>query len=275
MSVGRKIAEGREAEVFEWRSNEQGSDVPLVLKLFFPERTVKHAERELAISAAVKAVGAPVPAVFGEVVEHDGRFGIVYQRIIGRDMLEMVSSRPWRTGSLGRSLGKIHAQLHMTKPAGLVRVKDALEQKITEARELTDDEKSKVIELLVALPDGDRPYHGDLHPGNIIVREDSKPVIIDWVNAAVGDPLADVARTQLLLSVGWRAAPQRITRLLGRWFAAWMLRAHAKSYFEESGADPAGVDRWRTVIAAARLSENIPQETKTVVELVRSGLAGA
>lgn len=273
--LGEKIAEGREAEIYSWRPGGRDAEVPQVLKLFFGDRSLGHANRELAISAAVKAAGAPTPAVFGDVVEHGGRYGIVYERVYGTDMLNILSTRPWKTGTLGRELGVIHARIHQARPAGLPPLKDALERKIADARELTESEKSRVLSLLADLPDGDRPYHGDLHPGNIIVREDGQPVIIDWANAAAGDPMADVARSQLLMTVGWRAAPQRVTRLLGRWFSAWLLREYLKSYFAASGADPAGVARWQTVIAAARLGEYIPAETKHVAMLVRSGLAQA
>lgn len=267
--------EGREAEVYEWLADSPEDDAPKVLKLFFGDRPLDHAKRELAISQTVKSAGAAIPATFGDVVEHDGRYGVIFERIHGTDLLASLASRPWRAGSIGQKSGKIHAELHRSMPVGLHPLKDLLKQQITDARELTNSEKEQLLERLLRLPDGDRPYHGDFHPGNILVGDDGRLTVIDWVNAGVGDPIADVARSQLLLSVGWRAVPQRSVRLLGRWVAWYLLRSYTKSYFAESGADQSDVDRWRTVIAAARLSEHIPEETKHVLKLVRSGLAQA
>jgi aminoglycoside phosphotransferase (APT) family kinase protein len=41
--------------------------------------------------------------------------------------------------------------------------------------------------------------HLDLHPGNVILTA-SGPMVIDWPNAARGDPLADVAYTWVILT---------------------------------------------------------------------------
>ena len=49
------------------------------------------------------------------------------------------------------------------------------------------------------LDDGDRLVHLDLHPLNVIMSPRG-PVVIDWANAARGDPLLDVALTYVLLT---------------------------------------------------------------------------
>lgn len=274
MKPGKKIAEGREAEIYEWPPD---GETRRVLKLFFGERSEHHANKELAITRAVQAAGAPCPAIYDGIVEHDGRFGVVFERIYGKDMLAGIGTRPWRIGRVGRALGHIHARMHSARPGGLPDLKEVLAKKIGDARELTPDEKEKTQNILAQLPDGDRPYHGDMHPGNVMVQkgEPETPVIIDWPNAAVGDPIADVARTQLLLTVGWRGAPSIAERVFGRFLTGWMNRAYTETYFRETGASKENLDSWLTVAAAARLSEYIPAETKHLLKLVRSGLSSA
>ncbi len=44
--------------------------------------------------------------------------------------------------------------------------------------------------------------HGDFWPGNVLWRHDTLAAIIDWEDAAIGDPLSDVAITRLELL--WR-----------------------------------------------------------------------
>jgi len=60
--------------------------------------------------------------------------------------------------------------------------------------------------------------HGDLWPGNVILRDGAVAGMIDWEDAATGDPLADLATTRLeLLWAVDREASDRFTALyLGR-----------------------------------------------------------
>src|ERR1044071_5794670 len=48
-----------------------------------------------------------------------------------------------------------------------------------------------------------RLCHGDMHPSNVILAPDG-PMIVDWFDASRGEPVADVARTCLLLGDGDR-----------------------------------------------------------------------
>jgi aminoglycoside phosphotransferase (APT) family kinase protein len=111
--------------------------------------------------------GAPVPEVFSA----DG-IDIVMERLDGPTMLEVVKSKPWRAATIGRELRALHTRLHRIR---------------------ADD-----IELR-RFSDGDAILHLDLHPDNVILTSDG-PMIIDWSNVAVGDPLADVMNTWMLMA---------------------------------------------------------------------------
>jgi aminoglycoside phosphotransferase (APT) family kinase protein len=54
----------------------------------------------------------------------------------------------------------------------------------------------------------------DLHPLNILVGR-SGPVVIDWTNAASGDPAVDVAVTWVLIASGEVAAGRAKAAMLG------------------------------------------------------------
>ena len=56
-----------------------------------------------------------------------------------------------------------------------------------------------VLEAVWPLPQSNRSVllHGDFWPGNILWKDGQLVGIIDWENAAVGDPLADVANSRL------------------------------------------------------------------------------
>ena len=51
------------------------------------------------------------------------------------------------------------------------------------------------------MPKHTKLCHGDFNPSNIIVGDDGKLYVIDWVHASQGNASADVARTYLLLSL--------------------------------------------------------------------------
>jgi aminoglycoside phosphotransferase (APT) family kinase protein len=56
--------------------------------------------------------------------------------------------------------------------------------------------------------------HGDFWPGNVLSRDGEVVAVIDWEDAATGDPLADLAITRLeLLWAMDRAAADRFTEL--------------------------------------------------------------
>jgi aminoglycoside phosphotransferase (APT) family kinase protein len=79
-------------------------------------------------------------------------------------------------------------------------------------------------EWMPRMDDGGSVLHLDLHPLSVIMSPNG-PVVIDWSNAARGDPLTDVAFTYVLLTTPEMPAPralqvavQPLRRVLGRSF---------------------------------------------------------
>ena len=277
MTIGKKIAQGWEAEIFEW-SDGEGPEEPKkepnkVLKLYYPGEGRDWVQGELTIIEAVNAVGGLAPQVFGDIREIDGRLGYIMERIEGQELERAIIKRPWRLDSLARSMGRLHAQLHENTEPALLPVKDRLVEHTGRAALLTEQEKAAVLHLLGELPDHDNVCHGDFHPRNLIIPDDgSDIVVIDWGNTARGDPIADVARSYLLMKLGWIG---EIPPLLGvvKRLANRMTRIYTGTYFEVTGRDRRLLERWLCVVAAARLSEGQPEEQVLVnTELVRDGL---
>jgi aminoglycoside phosphotransferase (APT) family kinase protein len=67
----------------------------------------------------------------------------------------------------------------------------------------------KVLEATWPLPQVNeaRLLHGDFWPGNLLWKDDQLVAVIDWEDAAIGDPLADVAngRLEILWAFGVEA----------------------------------------------------------------------
>src|SRR5580692_3785077 len=97
------LAEGREAEVF---LRGDGS----VLKLLRDSTYEARAEREAAALRALNAVGYSVPALL-DVVNVNGRRGIVTERIVGKNLYVALGRNPLSILWAGRALGNAHVQM--------------------------------------------------------------------------------------------------------------------------------------------------------------------
>ena len=130
--------------------------------------------------------GYPVPAV--EEVGEDGS-ELVMERISGPSMGDFLRKHPWMIRRQGAVLAGLHRRLHEIPPP----------------------------HTLPAAPvgQGESFLHMDLHPLNVIVSA-SGPVVIDWPNAARGDPLVDVGLAWVLMTAGEVSSSRVVNAVLGR-----------------------------------------------------------
>jgi len=241
---GKLIGKGLTAQVYAWGDGR-------VLKLFESWRPGAKVEKEFAITRAVHAAGLPAPAVY-ELVEVEGRKGIVFERVDGRSMFEQVVARPWQLFVAARQLANLHAQLHAIKaPAELPTLRERISGWIDEAAELPAAEKEELRRCLATLPDGNALCHGDFHPANILLSARG-PIIIDWSGATRGHPLGDVARTSHLFEAADLPddSPRHILWLFKVARAA-LHRTYLKHYFRLRPGNPGELQVWRPVQKAA------------------------
>jgi aminoglycoside phosphotransferase (APT) family kinase protein len=221
-----------------------------VLKLFHDWSPRSRAEREFAVTRVVHAAGLAVPAAH-ELIEVNGRCGIVFERINGVSLLDHTRKQPWGLFGAIQQMAELHARIHaLPAPAGLPTQRERLAEKI-EAADLPADEKLTARTRLTALPDGSALCHGDFHPGNILITARG-PVAIDWGSASCGHPLGDLACTSRLLRTAtlppW--AP-RYMHLLLRCLRSIMHRAYLKRYFRLHPGSRKHIEAWQVPLAAA------------------------
>lgn len=256
------IAVGRTAEVFAWEDK-------TILKLYRTEFPSNWVDYEASIGRQVCAAGVRAPAIY-DVIEMDGRRGIIYERIQGISMLEDLSRRPWKLFGLAHMLAELQAEMHSHPLPQLSPMREQLQRSITNAASLPQELRLPILQILGDLPDGNRLCHGDFHPGNVIMTSQG-PVIIDWMTAAAGNPWADVARTCLLLTIGDppQGTPGRMLILTAR---RYFYRAYLNRYLNLVPHSREQLPAWLPVLAAARLNENIPPEQEKLIAQVRTGL---
>ncbi len=262
--MDKPFAIGATAEIYAWENGQ-------ILKLFRDWVTASAVQTEARTARLVHASGAPVPAV-GEVVEIDGRMGLLYERIDGRSMLAAMSAQPWRLLHFARQLAELQADLHSrVVPAGMPTQRERMHTKIGQAEALPPATRQQMLILLDSLPTGHRLCHGDFHPDNVLLTARG-PVIIDWIDATAGHPLADVARSSLLMGFAQPPAGSTLDwkiRLARRWFTSAYL-AHYRRLHRFAAEE---LTHWRLVNAAARLSENVPEsEVRMLLAFVETSV---
>ena len=260
MELGKPIALGRTAEIYAW---EEGQ----VLKLFYDWFPASAVEYEARVAQAVYASGLPVPAP-GEIIQVEGRLGLVYERVDGPTMLHTFQKQPWRLAALARQFAELHVEMHAISTREPPAQRERLQRKIMEAKPLTEPLKQAALRALASLPEGECLCHGDFHPDNILMTA-NRPVVIDWIDVTSGHPLADFARTTILVLHGAPPPKNPLGALIqvGR---AGFYREYHRRYFELSRAKPEDVQAWMPVVAAARLSEGIAVEEKTLLSIVQN-----
>ena len=257
ISLDKPIAHGRTADVYDW-------DEGHILKLFHNWFEFPNIEYEYKIARAVHASGVKAPAV-KELIQVQGRNGLIYERVAGESMLEVFQRKPWMVFRSARILATLHAQMHQCvfNATDIPAQRRRLENKLNQADALSASLRTSLLNALQFLPEGDRVCHGDFHPANVLISgEDTN--VIDWMDASRGNPLADVARTSII-ALG-EAESGEAPNLLLKSFVKIFQSMYLRHYFR---LRPGGEDeyrRWLPIVAGARLSEGIPELERWLVK---------
>jgi aminoglycoside phosphotransferase (APT) family kinase protein len=258
------IGAGRTADVYAWGEER-------ILKLFQAWMPTSAVEREFNITRLARQTGVPVPEA-EELVEVDGRPGIVFERLHGPSMLQVIEKQPWKSIPLIRQLAELHVRMHTcVLSEGLDSQRTQIERAIGWSKDLTEAEKQIILENLACLPDGNVLCHGDFHPDNVLITAKG-PVIIDWMTGTRGAPLGDVARTVLLFQAG--GLPPRmsfIVRLSINVLRRLLLSTYMSRYRQIHPASPDEILSWKLPLYAARLAEveNFPAEKAFLLKHIR------
>ncbi len=258
--IGSLIGRGRLAEVYALSDNQ-------AIKLFHEGRSSDLIEQEARISRLVHEAGLLTPSV-GDIVKVNGRMGIVYERLTGTSMLTQLSTKPWKIIRSALNLAGLHVSMHRQIISNLPKQRQELKESIVSVRILSKSKVNSVLKLLDELPDGEVLCHGDFHPDNVIMTSDDA-VIIDWTTATKGNPIADVARTSLLLQMAYISSDAPIsTRWAVQAGRGLFHRLYLRHYFRLKPGHQQELVAWQLPIAVARMSEGIEEEQTKLLSIV-------
>lgn len=255
------LTAGRTAEIYHWRDQQ-------ILKLFFAEYDQSTAAYEAQIAQALQTAGLPVPAVY-ELVEVNGRWGIVYERLEGISMWELLLREPQQAPYCAQRMAELHSEMHThSLDIQIPAQRERLTRKIQHAAALPADLQTKAVAALAQMSTGGRLCHGDFHPANILMTPNGEKVI-DWMDASLGNPLADLARTTII-ALGVAETNQIEDEIL-KTAVPIFHNTYIDHYFKLNPGGEAEYQQWLPIVAAARLSENIPEVEQWLIAQVERG----
>ena len=182
----KKIGEGNTAEIFQLDNNR-------ILKLFkagYSKESMLHEYRNhQVLSSLLESVPKPY-----EIVEENGCFGYIMEKINGTNLAELLLNEQTLTDAM-KQFVSLHKEWNKEANRDIISYKDWMKN-VLGNRENT----SKVLEKINQLPDGNILCHGDFHPYNILVTEDNKLFVIDFANVCKAPKGYDIARTYFLMA---------------------------------------------------------------------------
>lgn len=254
------IGQGNTAEIYRLDDNK-------ILKLFRNGLNKGITQKEYQNGIIIQNILECVPKVY-EMVEINGRHGIIYEKVNGRDMLKIMIGSLWKINYYAKELAHYHLSIQRPVTDNICTVKEKLEADLNSVDVLSDGNKEIVRKYLKQLPEGNALCHFDFHPGNVMIANNKK-VILDWMTACRGDACADVARTCLMLKYGEVAHAPWIIRRLISIFQKHIYKIYIKEYLTISQRSIEDINSWELPVAAARLREWISDnEKKILLQLV-------
>jgi uncharacterized protein (TIGR02172 family) len=182
-----KIGSGACGEVFR-------IDDETIIKLYYPRVSKEEIEREKMLSKKAFVMGVPT-AISYDIVESDGRTGVIYELINSKTLGELMRED-------GENLEKhidMYADVCRTvhsieaKPGELPSFKEINRADIPNISGVTDEEREYLYRFLDLVPERENCIHGDLNINNIMVQN-GECCLIDMGEFSTGIPMFDISR---------------------------------------------------------------------------------
>lgn len=252
--LGRFIARGRTAEIYEWDENR-------VLKLFYDFIPVESIQKEFTKTVMVASMTDLCPKVYERVTLKEGE-GIIYEDIEGKSITYHLLNSPLKVKEYSKTLAECQKSINAIPGDGFPDIKECMEISIRKSTILDQHLREKVLKILESLPDGNQLCHMDFHPDKVLLDKVG-PRIIDWMNAGKGDSMADVARTVVLLRYSSAPFQNLLFRGVVKLSREILIREYLEAYFHGKDEFEVELDRWILAVAASRTGERLPESEIT------------
>lgn len=242
MELVNLIGKGAQAEVYEYKGN--------AVKLFHKEYDKQNIFYEAMINTIIEKTGLPIPCI-KRVFKLNDSWAIEMDLIEGTTLNNLFNRQPCHVEEYINEMVKLQIKVHSYELSSFFSLKSKLKDKISRLNIINDNIKIKLLTKLNTLPEDNKLCHGDFHPLNLI-KKDNTIYIIDWIDAASGNPEADICRTYLIFLL----------------YIKEMAEIYLESYCINSKKSKDDITKWLPIIAAARLIENNPNEKDRLITII-------
>ena len=188
-----KFGEGGFGESYNHVSNPD-----IMLKLYIAGRPQELAVQEYERAAAVCEMGITTPRPL-ELVEYEGRSGIIFERLKGKKSFSrLVADDPEHLEEYIAEFARAAREFHSTpcNKSAFGSQKELIYKAIEGCSVMPSEHREAFLGAVSELPDADTCLHGDFHIGNA-VRSQDRTYFIDLGDFAYGDPRLDIAEFKL------------------------------------------------------------------------------
>lgn len=180
-------------------------------------------------------------------------------------MLKYISSKPWKINAEARRLAELHKSIQKHIKIEMPDQKDRLKEDIARTELLHNEVKDKLYRYINNLKSDNILCHGDFHTDNILIAKE-KVVIIDWMTATKGNPLADIARTSVIFKHAFIPEDKSfIEKKIINSIRNKAYLGYIQHYLKISNNSIEEIEKWELPVAAARLIEWLPENEKQIL----------
>lgn len=182
-----KIGAGASGEVYRL-------DDETIIKLYYPHISKEEIKREKELAKKAFVMGVPT-AISYDIVESDGRTGVVYELINSKTLTELIREDEDNLEKYVDMYADVCKQMHEIRAddVKLPSFKDINREDIPNITGITDEERDYLYEFLDMVPDRAECVHGDLNLNNIMVQN-GECCLIDMGEFSTGLSMFDLSR---------------------------------------------------------------------------------
>ena len=181
-------------------------DDETIIKLYYPRVKKEEIEQEKTLAKKAFVMGVPT-AISYDIVEADGRTGVVYELINSKTLGELIRADESDLEAYVDMYAAVCRQIHSieAEPGQLPSFKDINRADIPNVTGITEEERAYLHRFLDLVPDRMNYLHGDLNINNIMVQN-GECCLIDMGEFSTGTPMFDLSR--ILFSMELAGAPK-------------------------------------------------------------------
>ena len=161
--------------------------------------------------------------------------------IKGKTLAQIMEEEPENCDGYLDDMVELQLSIHAKKVTGISKLKDKLREEIESLDVIDHIKRYDLLTRLDSTPKHVKLCHGNFGPENIVVTDDNKVYIVDWIGASAGNASADVAKTYLKLALTSTETAEKYLNLFCK------KTNTAKTYVQE----------WLPIMAASTLAKGV------------------